>query len=64
MEAFTDANCVGSVSDRRSTFGYCTFVWGNLVTWRSKKQTVVARNSVKAELRVVGHGISELPEER
>ena len=34
IEAFTN---VGSVEDRRSTSGYCTFVWGNLVTWRSKK---------------------------
>lgn len=29
----------GAISryDRKSTFGYCTFVGGNLVTWRSKK---------------------------
>ncbi|KAL6343242.1 hypothetical protein AAG906_022158 [Vitis piasezkii] len=26
-----------SVENRRSTTGYCTYVWGNLVTWRSKK---------------------------
>ncbi|KAI3472876.1 hypothetical protein Pfo_031027, partial [Paulownia fortunei] len=39
-----------NIIDRRSTSGYCTFVGENLVTWRSKKQSVVARNSVKAEL--------------
>lgn len=49
----------GSISDRRSTFGYCSFVWGNLVTWRSKKQAVVARSSAEAELRLVAHGICE-----
>ena len=27
--------------DRKSTLGYCTFVGGNLVTWRSKKPVVV-----------------------
>ena len=32
VEAFTDADGVGSVDDRRPTLGYCTFVWGNLVT--------------------------------
>ena len=38
IEVYTDADWVGSVSDGRSTSGCCTFVWGNLVTWRSKKQ--------------------------
>ena len=38
VEAFTNADWAGSVVDRRSTFGYCTFVGGNLVTWRSKNR--------------------------
>lgn len=37
VEAFTDADWACSVNDRRSTSGYCTFVWGNLVTWRRNK---------------------------
>ncbi|RVW20273.1 Retrovirus-related Pol polyprotein from transposon RE1 [Vitis vinifera] len=36
---------------RRSTSGYFTFVGGNLVTWKSKKQNVVARSSAEAEFR-------------
>ena len=32
IEVFTDADWTGSKEDRRSTTGYCTFVWGNLVT--------------------------------
>ncbi|GJV87562.1 putative RNA-directed DNA polymerase [Tanacetum coccineum] len=35
--------------DRRSTSGYLTLVGGNLVTWRSKKQKVVALSSAEAE---------------
>ena len=50
----------GSITDRRSTSGYCTFVGGNLVTWRSKKQSVVARSSAEAEFRSVAHGICEV----
>ncbi|GAV77818.1 LOW QUALITY PROTEIN: hypothetical protein CFOL_v3_21288 [Cephalotus follicularis] len=50
LEAFTDADWVGSGDDKRSTSGYCTFLGGNLVTWRSKKQTIVARSSAEAEL--------------
>ncbi|KAH9650091.1 protein kinase domain-containing protein [Citrus sinensis] len=57
---YTDADWAGSVTDRRSTSGYCTFVGGNLVTWRSKKQTVVARSSAEAEYRAVALGICEV----
>ncbi|KAK3019106.1 hypothetical protein RJ639_003788 [Escallonia herrerae] len=38
LEAYTDADRAGSITDRKSTSGYCNFVWKNLVTWRSKKQ--------------------------
>ncbi|KAL5810289.1 hypothetical protein ACOSQ4_026857 [Xanthoceras sorbifolium] len=38
VEIYTDADWAGSVTDKRSTSGYCAFVRGNLVTWRSKKQ--------------------------
>ena len=37
IEAFTDADWAGSITDQKLTSDYCTFVWGNLVTWRSKK---------------------------
>lgn len=60
IEAYTNANWAGSVVDRRSTSGYCTYVWGNLVTWRSKKQNVVTRSSDEAEFRSLANGVSEL----
>ncbi|PON40426.1 Ribonuclease H-like domain containing protein, partial [Parasponia andersonii] len=59
VEIYTDADWAGSTVDRRSTSGYCTQVWGNLVTWRSKKQSVVARSSAEAEFRAVAQGICE-----
>ena len=60
IEVYTNVDWTGSMIDRRSTFGYCTFIGGNLVTWRSKKQNVVARSSAKAEFRLVAHGICEV----
>ena len=45
------------MTDRRSTSGYFTFVGGNLVTWRSKKQNVVSRSSAEAEYRGMAHGV-------
>ncbi|XP_050877706.1 uncharacterized mitochondrial protein AtMg00810-like [Lathyrus oleraceus] len=50
---FIGADWAGSVTDRRSTSRYCTYVWGNLVTWRSKKQGVEERSSAEAEFRVM-----------
>lgn len=37
IEYFSDAEWAGSKVDRRSTSGYCVFVGGNLVSWKSKK---------------------------
>ncbi|KAM1986928.1 hypothetical protein ACFX15_034261 [Malus domestica] len=51
IKGYTDADWAGNITDRRSTSGYFTFVGGNLVTWRSKKQNVVARSTAEAEYR-------------
>ena len=44
----------------KSTSSYFTFVDGNLVTWRIKKQKVVALSSVEAEFRGMAKGLCEL----
>lgn len=46
---FTDADWTGSVSDRRLSSGYCTYVCGNLVTWRSK----IKNQSVVSQTRII-----------
>ncbi|RVX13422.1 Retrovirus-related Pol polyprotein from transposon TNT 1-94 [Vitis vinifera] len=50
----------GNISDRKSTSGYFTFVGGNLVTWRSKKQKVVALSSAEVEFHGMAKGLCEL----
>ena len=57
VEIYTDASWVGEQTDRRSTIGYCYYVWGNLITWRSKKQVVVSRSSAESEYRAHALGI-------
>ena len=59
VEVFLDADWASDVSNRRSTSGYSSYVWVNLVTWRSKKQSVVSRSSAEAAFRSLAPGIYE-----
>ncbi|GAV84483.1 hypothetical protein CFOL_v3_27927, partial [Cephalotus follicularis] len=60
FETYTDADWADSKVNRRSTSEYCSFMGGNLVTWRSKKQTVVSRSSAEAKYRARVQGVCEL----
>ncbi|RVW97159.1 Retrovirus-related Pol polyprotein from transposon RE1 [Vitis vinifera] len=57
IKVYTDVDWAGAVDDRRSTSGYFTFVGGNLVTWKSKKQNVVARSSAETEFKGMTLGL-------
>ena len=60
IKGFTDVDHAGSITDRRSTSEYCVFLGGNLMSWRSKKQSVVAKSSAEAEFRAIALGLCEL----
>nr|GEU79651.1 copia protein [Tanacetum cinerariifolium] len=59
-EGFTDADYAGCHNTSRSTTGYCIFIGGNLVSWKSKKQNVVSQSSSKAEYRAMSQTTCEL----
>ena len=60
LECFTNANWVGSKEDRRSTLRYYVFVGGNLVSWKSKKHSVVYRSSAESEYRAMTQSVCEI----
>ncbi|XP_058723165.1 secreted RxLR effector protein 161-like [Vicia villosa] len=57
---YLDTEWARDASDRRSTSGYCAFIGGNLISWKSKKKNVVARSSTEDEYRAMAHAACEL----
>lgn len=46
---FTDSDFAGDIDDRKSTSGYLFMLGGGAITWRSRKQPLVAFSTVEAE---------------
>ena len=60
FECYTDVDWTGSKEDRRSTTSYYVFVRGNLVLWKSRKQSDVSRSSAESEYRVMAQSVCEI----
>ena len=60
LECFTDVDWARSKEDRRPTSRYCVFVGGNLVSWKSKKQSVVSQSSAESEYRAMTQSVWEI----
>src|SRR5690606_34938120 len=59
LVAYSDSDFAGDKCDRKSTFGYLTYTDGNLVSWCSKKQSVVSLSTAEAEYVALSETIKE-----
>ncbi|KAL5834917.1 hypothetical protein ACOSQ4_014414 [Xanthoceras sorbifolium] len=48
LDAFCDIDWASYIDDRKSTSGCCVFLGDNIISWSSKKQTVITRSSIEA----------------
>jgi len=59
IRGFVDADWAGDLDQRRSTSGYVFNLFGGVVSWTSKKQSVVAPSTTKAEYMATTHASKE-----
>ncbi len=49
LEGYSDANWISDTKDTKSTSGYVFTIGGSAVSWKSSKQTCIARSTMESE---------------
>ncbi|XP_052291746.1 uncharacterized mitochondrial protein AtMg00810-like [Citrus sinensis] len=60
ITGFTDADWACDLDDRKSVGAYCIYLGNNLMSWSSKKQSVIARSSAESEYRALASASAEI----
>ncbi|GKC86650.1 hypothetical protein Tco_1147299 [Tanacetum coccineum] len=60
LSAYSDADWTKYAVIRKSKTGYCVFLYGSLMSWKSKKQKTLSKSSTEVEYKVLTSVTSEV----
>src|SRR3954466_1690383 len=59
LEGYSDSNWISDVDELYATSGYVFTLGGGAVSWRSRRQTILTRSTMEAELTALDTAIVE-----
>ncbi|GJW16971.1 pol polyprotein [Tanacetum coccineum] len=59
IEGYSDANWISDIKDSRSTSGYVFTLGGAAISWKSSKQTVIAKSTMESEFTRLARFLKE-----
>jgi len=60
IDCYVDADWVGHAVDRKSTTRYVIRMYGNVIYWKTRKQSSVTKSSMHAEYVALSESVSEI----
>ena len=60
LERYSDANWISDTNDSKSTSGYAFTIGGATISWKSSKQTCIARSTMESEFIVLDKAGEEI----
>jgi len=60
LRAYSNADHGSNPTDRKSVTGFCIFLSNSLISWKSKKQSIVSQSSTEAEYRAMTFTTKEI----
>ena len=62
LKRYSDSNWISDADELKATSGYVFTLGGGAVSWRSRKQTIITKSTMEAELTTLDTATTEVDE--